>query len=288
MLGWRAPFAGDALATGRPPRPDPTTHDDEYFALIAKALRVCANYKPMFGQGRKGGLTLEQFHRLYGADPFYAWVGLDSPLMYAAHKAAGGMTSIYRQLGIGCEWVFGRMLQNSLGLTEEQARWKYEVRDGKGLTRTLYLDGRIELAHIRDADTKRRLSDWMNEAAEWAMVPAPGRARLRGAVFEVRQGYKSKDSKRQNADIGNAASAYAHDFLPVLFILSKQIDSDVLDRYQKAQWLPLVGTTAGTPTGSGYVFCREIVGYDLASFFERNSTRLKFELEIVLKKLMEP
>jgi hypothetical protein len=34
---------------------------------------------------------------MYGADPFCSWVGLDSPLMYAAHKAAGGMTSVYRQ-----------------------------------------------------------------------------------------------------------------------------------------------------------------------------------------------
>ena len=31
---------------------------------------------------------------------------------------------------------------------------------------------------------------------------------LKGTVFEVRQGYKSKDSKRQNADIANAATAY--------------------------------------------------------------------------------
>jgi len=31
---------------------------------------------------------------MYRSDPFYNWVGLDNPLMYAAHKAAGGMTSI--------------------------------------------------------------------------------------------------------------------------------------------------------------------------------------------------
>jgi hypothetical protein len=42
---------------------------------------------------------------MYGADPFYHWVGLDSQLMYAAHKVAGGMTSIYRHLGIGCQWA---------------------------------------------------------------------------------------------------------------------------------------------------------------------------------------
>ena len=45
-------------------------HDEEYFEILAGALRVCAKYKPMFGQGKAGGgLTLEQFRRMYGADP---------------------------------------------------------------------------------------------------------------------------------------------------------------------------------------------------------------------------
>ena len=71
-----------------------TDNDNRYFDLLAKALRVCAKYKPMFGKGRKGGMSLEQFQAMYGADPFYHWVGLDSPLMYAAHKAAGGSLSV--------------------------------------------------------------------------------------------------------------------------------------------------------------------------------------------------
>jgi len=36
------------------------------------------------------------------------------------------------------------------------------------------------------------------------------------AVFEVRQGYKSMDSKRQAADIANAAQALTKSRLPVL------------------------------------------------------------------------
>ena len=56
-----------------------TERDEEYFEILARALRVCANYKPMFGQSRTGGgMTLAQFQQLYGADPFYAWIGLDS------------------------------------------------------------------------------------------------------------------------------------------------------------------------------------------------------------------
>ncbi|MCX6277959.1 MAG: hypothetical protein NT004_07665 [Bacteroidetes bacterium] len=77
------------------------------------------------------GVSLSGFLKLYGSDPFYSWIGLDSSLMYAAHKAAGGMTSV-RQ-------------------------------------------------------TPKN-----------------------GVVFEVRQGYKSKDSKRQNADIDNATVAWAN------------------------------------------------------------------------------
>lgn len=90
---------------------DATVEDAKYLEIIAKSVRVCAKYKPKFGQGRGDGLTLEQFRGLYQGDPFYSWFGPDNPMMYAAHKAAGGMTSIYRQIGIGCENVFRQVLQ---------------------------------------------------------------------------------------------------------------------------------------------------------------------------------
>lgn len=91
-------------------------NDARYLELLLEPIRVCARYQPKFGKGSKGGgFTLEQFQRLYQSDPFYNWLGLDNPLMYAAHKAAGGMTSIYRQIGIGSEKLFRTVLQDSLG-----------------------------------------------------------------------------------------------------------------------------------------------------------------------------
>ena len=91
--------------------------DDKYLNAVLDPIRVCKHYRPKFGQGFAGnGLTLEQFRKLYQADPFYSWLGLDNPLMYAAHKAAGGMTSSYRQVGIGCEKLFRRVLMDSLSL----------------------------------------------------------------------------------------------------------------------------------------------------------------------------
>jgi len=77
--------------------------DARYVEIIASSVRVSATYQPRFGKGSRDGLTLGQFQNLYQSDLFYCWLGLDNPMMYAAHKAAGGMTSIYRQIGIGCE-----------------------------------------------------------------------------------------------------------------------------------------------------------------------------------------
>ena len=76
-----------------------TASDARYLKTIVNSVRVCATYKPKFGQGRGDGLTISQFQDLYQGDPFYNWFGLDNPMMYAAHKAAGGMTSVYRQIG---------------------------------------------------------------------------------------------------------------------------------------------------------------------------------------------
>ena len=40
--------------------------DEQYMQIILDAIRVCAQYRPKFGQGVKGGgLMLEQFWDLY-------------------------------------------------------------------------------------------------------------------------------------------------------------------------------------------------------------------------------
>lgn len=48
-------------------------NDEKYLQLVLEPIRVCANYKPKFGQGTKGdGLTLAQFQLLYQRDSFIA------------------------------------------------------------------------------------------------------------------------------------------------------------------------------------------------------------------------
>jgi hypothetical protein len=111
---------------------------------------------------------------------------------------------------------------------------------------------------------------------------------LKGSVFEVRQGYKSKDAKRQNADIGNAGTAYTQGYLPVVTILSTQIDGDVADRYANAGWLLLRGHLSDSPISSTYAFCDQVLGYDLAGFLKRNSIELKQTIEQVLEALLTP
>ena len=130
------------------------------------------------------------------------------------------------------------------------------------------------------------VANWLNKACQEVGVSRTITNALQGAVFEVRQGYKSKDSKRQNADIANAAAAYSEGYLPVLLLLSSQIDDDVAERYKNAKWLILRGEISGTPTTSTYAFCREIAGYDLGYFFQKNSNKFKKEIESVLAELL--
>lgn len=125
------------------------TTDQRYVDILVAPIRACATYRPKMGQGSGAGLSLAEFRELYQADPFYSWYGLDHPLMYAAHKAAGGMTSVYRQIGIGVERLFRQTLQDQLGLRPEDARWSYKREKAGGKAQTLYLDGRIELAALQ-------------------------------------------------------------------------------------------------------------------------------------------
>ncbi len=264
----------------------PESRDQAYLELICGALRVCLNYKPAFGHGKGDGVSLERFQQIYRGDEFYAWFGLDSPLVYAAHKAAGGMTSVYRQIGLSCQLVFQNVLQDTLGLSAADATWSYKVKAKGAKARTLALDGRIPLEKITAKPIRKRAEEWLAEATESVGLKGRNATGLQGCVFEVRQGYKSNDAKRQNADVSNAGNAFAHRYLPVMVLLSVQIPDNLAERYQRAHWLILRGTVSGTPTDSTYVFCRDVLGYDLVGFFRRNSAAIKTETLAVFEGLL--
>lgn len=99
--------------------------------------------------------------------------------------------------------------------------------------RSLALDGRIPIEMIADAAARKRATAWLAEATVHVGLKCKDAADLEGCVFEVRQGYKSNDAKRQNADVANAANAFAHRYLPVMLVLSVQIPDNLADRYQR-------------------------------------------------------
>ena len=174
-------------------------------------------YKPAFGSERGKSVSLDQFKQLYGSDPFYHWVGLDSELMYAAHKAAGGMTSIYRQLGSGCDQLFRTVIRDAFGLTADQVVWSYEVVKKDRTKHTLTLDARIDTDHIEGRpDAATRVNDWLARCGGLLGFKDSRIVQLRGAVFEARQGYKSADAKRSNADLAFGMNAASENYVPVL------------------------------------------------------------------------
>jgi hypothetical protein len=260
------------------------TDESLYLKRFLDPIKVCRRYKPKFGLGnREEGLDLARFLSIYGADPFYSWIGLDSDLMYAAHKAAGGMTSVYRQIGKGCENLFRQIVIDQAQYEDPKyALWSYIAKTKNDKNKTLSLDARLELSEIRNADVRARVVQWIAEYSSALSVPAP----LNGAVFEVRQGYKSKDSKRQNADIDNIAVAWANGYLPVFAIFSSQIDADLVLRYRNSRGGIIIGTTSGSSQISLFVFSKEVLGYDLADFFHRNSEVIKSEVYSTLEILL--
>jgi hypothetical protein len=261
--------------------------EERYVTLLLEPLNECKRYRPQFGGDGSVDMSLDAFRGLYGQDPLYHWVGLDSELMYAAHKAAGGMTSIYRQLGIGCERLLRQIIKDCFHLTDEQVAWSYEYEKEDGKHGIHTLDARIDLAHVTDEAARGRVRAWLGRAAEALGLAAERAQALRGTVFEVRQGYKSADSKRQNADLRYCTRAYNENYLPVLSIVSTQASTPVCRRYRAAQLLVLLGTYEAD-TLSTFTFYRNVVGYDLPEFFERNSARLRDEFTQVLRQLLSP
>ena len=260
-------------------------NESNYLETFLKPIRKCKKYRPKFGHGKKvDGFTVQEFKALYGTDPFYSWIGLDSDHMYAAHRAAGGMTSVYRQIGIGCERLFRAVIADSAEYTASKfANWSYTTKTPSGKTKKLSLDGRLMLSEIRNDVVLANVQNWINAYCEGlTQVTYPGN----GVVFEVRQGYKSKDSKRQNADIDNATVAWANDYLPVFAIFSSQIDTDIVLRYRNSRCGILVGLMNDDAQSSLYAFCDRVLGYDLADFFYRKSAEIRIEITDILETLL--
>lgn len=262
------------------------SRDETYRELILAPLRLCADYLPKMGGGVDVDFT--KFAQIYGEDPFYHWIGLDSAPMYSAHKAAGGMTSLYRQLGIGAERLFRQVIRDQLDLDNDQVRWNYQelvsnTNAAESRVKTLTLDGRIEVDDIKNNHRRTLVRGWIESQASRLDISIP----LSGVVFEVRQGYKSADSKRQNADISNASQALAHGYLPALAIMSTQINQTVYERYLLNNWVVLTGVISSNPIDSTFAFINEILGYNLVSFFERNSKEIKLEVLGILNSLLK-
>lgn len=257
--------------------------EERYLREFLTPIRKCRDYRPKFGRPGEG-LSLGGFKALYGGDPFYAWIGLDTDEMYAAHRAAGGMTSLYRQLGVGCERLFRAVLHDAAGYAAPSlADWSYPAATPSGKERRVHLDARLGLAEVANPEVLAKAREWMeNFCQPFPQVAPPAN----GMVFEVRQGYKSRDSKRQNADLASAAAAWASGYLPVFAVISSQIDTAVELRYRNSRCAVLTGHPGDDEQSSLFAFCRKVLGYDLAGFLAGNSDRIREEVTGVLEALL--
>lgn len=260
--------------------------DKKYRKIFLEPLYECLDYNPKFGNSSKEeGYTLSEFLDLYSNDPFYSWIGLDSPYMYAAHKASGCMTSLYRQIGTGCERLFREILCDTANYADySSSQWSYTAKTKAGKEKVLSLDGRLELADIRNSHVKLNVKEWIDSYCKIIGVDS---SNLKGAVFEVRQGYKSKDSKRQNGDLDNATVAYAYNYLPVFTVFSSQIDKDIVLRYTNNRCGIIIGSNSNDSHVSLFAFAKQVLGYDLADFFKRNSPYIRSEVQMILEKLFK-
>lgn len=202
--------------------------------------------------------------------------------MYAAHKAAGGMTSIYRQIGIGCERLVRGIIQDTLRLNDSEVRWGYDSVRTDGRAQRLTLDARIDGRHLQGPDVKERLDNWLGRSSIYVNQHRD----THGAVFEVRQGYKSADAKRQNADLRFGLAAYDVGYLPVILVVSTQVSSVVIERYRQNKLLVLTGSLSDDSTRSTYAFFDQVVGYSLTAFFERNAPEIRAQVTGILEQLL--
>ncbi len=216
---------------------------DLYVDSFLRPMRQCLAYKPAFGTSFP--VSDIEFVERYAGDFFYNSVGLAIREVYAAHKAAGGITSFYRQLGVACEVLTQSVFIEELGVVRTDVRWSYQLATGSaGKDCTLTLDARLAPSEVKDAERRRIVREWLLGAASSVGVESDMADQLKGAVFEVRQGYKSADSKRQSADLSFGIHALKAGYLPCLLVFSGQVSETVAARYRNAGLYVLLGSSS--------------------------------------------
>lgn len=63
--------------------------------MLLSPLEATKSYRPKLGQGSQRAVSAAEFQKIFGEDPFYQWIGLNLPEVYVAHRAVGGITSLY-------------------------------------------------------------------------------------------------------------------------------------------------------------------------------------------------
>jgi len=245
-----------------------------------KPIGVCRTFKPAFGLAKDGGVSYSEFQNIYGSDPFYSWIGLNSPDVYKAHRALGGLTSLYRQLGVASERVFRQVLQEKLALTRDQLQWSYQYDKGAGKQAEHTLDACIPISALSE-ESGSRMREWISKCS-----PNLPSETVKGVVFEVRQGYKSADSKRQNADLRFGVNAFSNGYLPAFAIFSTQVNKAVVKRYRGSGMTVLTGSNSGDPTVSTFAFIEAITKYDLGDFFSRYQQEITSEVQKIISALL--
>ncbi|MCP9487993.1 MAG: hypothetical protein MSC30_19315 [Gaiellaceae bacterium MAG52_C11] len=259
----------------------PIDREDRYLSYLLNAIRASARRPPQLGTGRD--VSLEAFRELYGGDPFYSWLGLDSELLYASHRAAAAMTSLYRKLGDGCQELWRAIIRDEFGVDDEAARWSYAIPKESGPATVRKLDGYIDILDFPESPALERFEEWLPAAR--ARVGA--RASLRGGVFEIRQGYKSQDAKRSGGDVDNAARIALQGCLPVLVVFSTQLPTAIARRYASIGWLILRGDDTEDVLSSTFAFSRDVMGFDLAQLLRTNAAALRAETERSFAPILE-
>jgi hypothetical protein len=136
-------------------------------------------------------------------------------------------------------------------------------------------------------DVKRcRVQAWITESARAVGIDDAIAAQLKGAVFEVRQGYKSADSKRQNADLSFGIHALKAGYLPCVLVFSGQVSETVVRRYRADGMYVLLGSSSSQAHMDTRDFFRDVIGWDLVSWLDKQGDGIRNELESIVKYLL--
>ncbi len=210
-------------------------------------------------------------------DALYGLLFKNISVFYAQSVLGGRITtSLHRNFGDIIEVSVREIFKHAYSLDDGLARSSFSIQSiEKRSTRTT--DVSIPFEALTNAQEKSLRAYHVKLCGKHTPALLAQHGACRGLGYEVRQCYKSNDSKRRTADIDMSDLLFQNKIIPMMLIFCSSSSPSIIRDYRRlSKWMIVEGDDA-------FDYVREISGFDFRGYLDTKISQVSPRLVSLFK-----